>query len=229
YLSLQIEFFSSLFSQAKEQLLTQLLPTSQTAIEIYLTSATQNIRSFSYFSLFIIFLSVLWLSLGIEKAFNHIWHVKTPRRLILRLPAHITLWLLAPFFIILSIMLTTWLASLPYFIDFHQHIPALSYIMPWATSSVALFLLYYFVPNTKVEAKSAWISSMLVAGIFELSKWLFTLYITKIAVYEKLYGALASLPIFMLWIYIIWLIVLWGVSFNIALQTKNESQQGQAE
>ena len=229
YLSLQLEMFSDLFIQAKEQVFTQLLPTSQVSIETYLAKSSQNITSFSYFSLFIIFLSVLWLSLGIEKAFNHIWQVKTPRHLLLRLPAHVILWFFAPFFIIISIMVSTWLTSLPYLSSFHQQVPILSYIMPWAIASFALFLLYFFVPNTKVCAKSAFISALLIAALFELSKWLFALYITKIAMYEKIYGALAALPIFMLWLYITWLIVLWGVSLNVTLQTKYQSQRGQTE
>lgn len=229
YLSLQIEALSSFFTLAKEQVFTQLLPTSQASIEAYLSKATQNITSFSYFSLFIVFLSVVWLSLAVEKAFNHIWQVKTPRRLILRLPAHIILWLFAPFFVIISIMLSTWLASLPYLNNFQQHISLLSYVMPWATASFALFLLYFFIPNTKVNVKYALITAMFIAGLFELSKWLFTLYITKVAMYEKIYGTLASLPIFMLWIYLTWLIVLWGVSLNITLQTTFQSQQGHPE
>jgi len=229
YLSLQIEMFSALFAQAKAQILTQLLPTSRVSIETYLTQASQNITSFSYLSLCIIFLSVLWLSLGIEKAFNHIWQVKTPRHLLLRLPAHFILWLFAPFFIILSIMISTWLTSLPYLSSFHHQIPIFSYIMPWATASFALFLLYFFVPNTQVRAKYAFISAIFIATLFELSKWLFALYITKVAMYEKIYGALAALPIFMLWLYILWLIVLWGVSLNITLQTKSQSQRGHTE
>jgi membrane protein len=229
YLSLQIEMFSELFIQAKEQVFTQLLPTSQASIEAYLTNASQNITSFSYFSLFIIFLSVLWLSLGIEKAFNHIWQVKTPRRLILRLPAHITLWFFAPFFIIISIMITTWLTSLPYLSSIHHQVPIFSYLTPWATASFALFLLYFFVPNTQIRVKYAFISALFVATLFELSKWLFSLYITKIAMYEKIYGVLAALPIFMIWLYITWLIVLWGVSLNATLQTHFQSQRRHSE
>ncbi len=229
YLSLQIEMFSDLFVQAKEQVFTQLLPTSQASIEAYLISASQNITSFSYFSLFIIFLSVLWLSLSIEKAFNHIWQVKIPRHLLLRLPAHIILWFVAPFFIIISIMISTWLTSLPYLSNFHHQAPILSYIMPWATASLALFLLYFFVPNIQVRAKGSFISSLFVATLFELSKWLFSLYITKIAMYEKIYGVLAALPIFMLWLYITWLIVLWGVSLNVTLQTTIQPERGQTE
>ena len=229
YLSLQMEMFSDLFIQAKEQVFTQLLPTSQASIEAYLASASQNITSFSYFSLCIIFLSVLWLSLGIEKAFNHIWQVKTPRHLLLRLPAHIILWLVAPFFIIVSIVISTWLTSLPYLSSIHHQVPIFSYLTPWATASLALFFLYFFVPNTQIHVKYALISALFVATLFELSKWLFSLYITKVAMYEKIYGALAALPIFMLWLYITWLIVLWGVSFNVTLQTTIQPQRGHTE
>ncbi|MDX8381071.1 MAG: YhjD/YihY/BrkB family envelope integrity protein [Ghiorsea sp.] len=218
YISIQTELFSSLFDQVREQLLTQLLPTSREQVESYLLETTKNIKSFSYLSLAIVFLSAIWLSLGVERAFNHIWQITSPRTLVLRIPAHITLWLVTPVLIMLSITLSTWMISLPYIHGFAQYGTFFSKFLPLMISSVAFFLLYFFVPNTQVNLKSAAIAGFSAGLLFEFSKWGFTIYITQYAMYEKLYGALATLPVFMLWVFISWLIILWGASFTHILQ-----------
>ncbi len=223
FISLQTDMFSNMFDQVREQLLTQLLPTSREQIETYLLQTSKKIQSFSYLSMALIFLSALWLSLGVERAFNHIWHVQTPRKLILRIPAHITLWLAAPLLIMLSITLTTWMISLPYLHDVVQQTSFASSLLPFLISSTALFLLYFFVPNTHVKLKYAAMAGLAAGLLFETSKWGFTLYITKYAMYEKLYGALATLPIFMLWILISWVVVLWGASLHYVLQKQGQS------
>jgi len=223
FISLQVDFFSNMFLEVREQLLTQLLPTSREQIETYLLETTKNIKSFSYLSIGIILLSAIMLSLGVERALNHIWHVGTPRKILLRIPAHITLWLAAPILIMLSLTLSTWLVSLPYLSDFTQQVSFFSKLLPLFVSAVALFVLYFFVPNTQVSFKNAAIASLVAGLLFETSKWGFTIYITQFAMYEKLYGALATLPIFMLWVFISWTVVLWGASLSYTLQKQGQS------
>ncbi|MDX8387796.1 MAG: YhjD/YihY/BrkB family envelope integrity protein [Ghiorsea sp.] len=218
FLSLQTELFSTMFEQVREQVLLQLLPTSRDYVETYLLQTSQNIKSFSYLGMLIVFVSAIWLSLGIERAFNHIWQVTTPRKLLLRIPAHIIIWLFTPMLIMVSITATTWLISLPYLDDIGLQASKLSYIAPWLISAIALFLLYDFVPNTKVRFWSALWAAAFAGFLFELSKWAFTIYITQVAMYEKLYGALAALPIFMIWVLISWAIILWGASLCVTIQ-----------
>ncbi|MDX8383354.1 MAG: YihY family inner membrane protein [Ghiorsea sp.] len=216
--SLQIDLFSSMFEQVREHLLHQLLPTSRAQVEIYLLQVSHNAQSFSYFGISIIFLSAIWLSTGIESAFNHIWQVKRQHRLYLRIPSHMLLWILAPLFIMTYLSLSTWLATLPYLKGMTGHISNINHLLPWLISSFALFLVYRFVPNTKVLPQSALISALAAGLLIELSKWAFTIYITQFAMYEKLYGALAALPIFMLWVWISWVIVLWGAELCLSIQ-----------
>jgi len=220
FLSMQTELFSSMFEQVREQILIQLLPASRESVESYLLETTKNIKSFSYLSISIIFISAIWLSLGVERVMNHIWSVKTPRRLVLRIPAHITLWIFTPVLITLSMSISTWIFSLPYLDNISQQVSFISRLLPWLISSSALLLLYYFVPNTHVTYKNAFMAALFSGMLFELSKWAFTLYITHFAMYEKLYGALSTLPLFMLWVFISWLIVLWGAAFCVAMQSE---------
>ncbi len=218
FLSLQTELFSSLLNQVREQAFQQLLPTSRLNLEHYLNQTSQNITSFSYLGICILFLSALLLSTGIERSINHIYQVKQQHRFYLRIPTHIILWILAPILMVLSLAISTWFTTLPYFHDMSEHIPSIAHVLPWLISSIALFLLYLFVPNTPVHYHDALCSALFSAMLFEVSKWIFTIYITQLAMYEQLYGALASLPVFMLWVWLSWVIVLWGAELCVSLK-----------
>ncbi len=220
---LQIDLFVPVVDYVREQLLLQLSPGSRVRVEEYLLKTIQNISSVSYFTFAIIFFSAIWLSISIEKTLDQIWQVKVPHHLALRIPAHIILWLFAPVLMALSITASTWLISISYLHQFTDQVSLFSHLFPWLITSVTLFLLYYFVPNTYVNHKTASLSALFSGLLFEISKVLFSIYITEFAIYDKLYGALAALPIFMLWLFISWMIILWGASFCITLQSDNDT------
>ena len=45
----------------------------------------------------------------------------------------------------------------------------------------------------------------------------FAFYLTHVPTYELVYGALAALPVFLIWIYVCWLIVLTGAAVTATL------------
>ena len=66
----------------------------------------------------------------------------------------------------------------------------------------------------------------LVAGaLFEGTKFGFAFYVTHVANYERLYGALSTLPIFLIWLYLIWVIVLIGSEITFCLQHPEQSHR----
>ncbi len=86
---------------------------------------------------------------------------------------------------------------------------------------ISTFLLlgaYLIIPNTKVQFRSALAGAFFAAVIWELGKLGFTTYLRYTTGYAKLYGSIAVLPLFMLWVYLTWLIVLLGMQASYALQ-----------
>ncbi len=86
---------------------------------------------------------------------------------------------------------------------------------------ISTFLLlgaYLIIPNTKVQFRSALAGAFFAAIIWELGKLGFTTYLRYTTGYAKLYGSIAILPLFMLWVYLTWLIVLFGMQASYALQ-----------
>jgi membrane protein len=89
--------------------------------------------------------------------------------------------------------------------------PLLS-VLPFAVTFITLWLLYAVVPNCKVSRRDALIGALIGAVLFEVVRWGFTLFVRHAQTYQQIYGALAAIPIFLLWIYLSWVIVILSAS-----------------
>jgi membrane protein len=89
--------------------------------------------------------------------------------------------------------------------------------MPLLFTTAALALLYAVVPATHVPWRHAVAGAAAAALAFEAAKHGFAFYLTKVPTYELVYGALAALPVFLIWIYLCWLIVLAGAAITATL------------
>ena len=155
----------------------------------------------------------------IERAFNQIWRVKRVRPLGQRIVIYWALVTLGPLLFGLSIS-----ASSQLFVA----TSGLAKALPLASSifntfiSVALTtgaytLLYMAVPNKHVDWRDAVWGGVVAAVAFEVAKRLFAMFIRQFPTYAVIYGALAALPLFLLWIYLSWMITLIGALLTAAL------------
>jgi membrane protein len=79
-------------------------------------------------------------------------------------------------------------------------------------------IVYFIVPNTKVRLRSA-VAGGLVAGLaWELAKWGYALFVAKSVRTHAVYGSVAAIPIFLLWLYLSWAILLFGARLAFVLQ-----------
>ncbi|MHA4871302.1 YihY family inner membrane protein [Duganella sp. PWIR1] len=164
------------------------------------------------------FTSIAMMSL-IERVFNRIWRVRGQRSLTKRILVYWALITLGPLLIGVSLTLSSQVFMATS--DLVGHVPVLGALIYTALSlalTTATFtLLYVAVPNRDVDWRdAAW--GGLVAGLaFELAKRGFSVFITQFPTYSKIYGALAAVPLFLLWIYLSWLITLFGALLVAAL------------
>ena len=91
-------------------------------------------------------------------------------------------------------------------------------VLPVLFSFIALFLMYSVVPNRRVRIPYAAVGALFAAIFLELGKRLFSLYIIYFPSYQNIYGAIAVVPILLVWIYVSWLIVFFGVEIQATLQ-----------
>jgi membrane protein len=94
----------------------------------------------------------------------------------------------------------------------------IGYAITVAISTTFFFVAYITVPNTKVKIRPALMGALAAALLWEAGKWGFTQYLSHFGGTAKLYGALALLPLFLLWVYFTWIVVLFGLQIAYQLQ-----------
>mgnify|MGYP002014361619 CR=1 FL=1 len=192
----------------------------QDNIAIFLAKASQLTVTGSL--LFV--LVALMLLATIDNAFNLIWGVKKKRNPIMRLFIYFLLLLLGPLLIGIGIISTTYILSLPVIADVNTIFGIKRYVLnylPFLTTFIVFILLYVLVPYCYVPKKNAALASVICTILFELAKNGFGVFIREMSSYENIYGALAVIPLFLIWIYISWVIILFGAHITFCLSSPN--------
>jgi membrane protein len=155
----------------------------------------------------------------VERAFNQIWRVKRTRPLAQRVLMYWALLTLGPLLFGLSLTVTSQLFMATN--DLVRAVPflgALFYtVVSIALATGAYTLLFIAVPNRFVDWRDAVWGGLVAAVAFEIAKRLFGIFIKQFPTYAIIYGALAALPLFLLWMYVSWLITLVGALLTAAL------------
>jgi membrane protein len=223
--------FEAISGHVRDTLLEYLLPTSQQAVQSYLGTVTDKTTALSVFGIIGLLFTATALLNTVEEAFNTIWRITRARTW---LSKFITFWAtltLAPILIGASISITSYFAALPVLkhvaegASYLNHTP---FLIPWLMSSLALATMYAVLPNTSVPFRFAIIGGLVAGALFECTKIGFAFYVTEVANYERLYGALSTLPIFLIWLYLIWVIILVGSEITFCLQQPEQSHQRQS-
>jgi membrane protein len=101
----------------------------------------------------------------------------------------------------------------------------LGFGVTWVISTLLLLIVYLTVPNTRLQVGPALLGAAIGAILWESGKWGFTTYVHYSAGYSRLYGSLALIPLFLLWVYVTWLIVLFGLQLAYATQSYRVAQK----
>lgn len=190
-----------------------LSPTTAEQVREYLfNSASQVSSSINIFGLFMLLISVLVMMNTIDSALNRIWKSSTPRHLLHRYLVYLALLIFGPLAIFFSLFSSTYIASLPFIAGFVGEMAEVGIFnwIPFVVLWTAFTMLYKWVPNDEVRWLHAFSGGTFAICIFEVAKSSVALYISYFQTYEILYGALASIPLLLVWIYLTWLIVLIG-------------------
>jgi membrane protein len=155
----------------------------------------------------------------VEDQLNALWRVTTPRHWTQRVLAYWTLMTLGPLLVGMSLTLSTYLdnAARRAGIDPDTIVQLASgwthyfaRLVPFVLELIAFTLLYCIIPNCVVRWRDGLVGAVVAAVAIELLKIGFSIYIGSFASYQTVYGAIAAIPIFLLWMYVSWLAVLLG-------------------
>jgi len=179
--------------------------------------AETNKGQIGLFSILIVIWAALALLATIEKSFNNIWHVATGRNFLHRIISYWALLTLGPLILGTGIYVITRYSQI---VQLQQTL--LSHIAPeilsYFVATVAFFLLYFVMPNTKVSFKAAIWGAAVAALVWMAAKSIFGYCITELGLYRTVYGVMALIPMTVVWIYITWLTVLFGLQLTYTTQ-----------
>lgn len=146
----------------------------------------------------------------IENILNRIWMVDKGRNTILRL-IYFCLLLIAPTFLI-SVAMSS-LSKLGVEQLTYGGIGNSTFTAPYLYDGAG-FLFFIFllkiVPNTFVPLKYAALGALYISTLLNFAGELFKIFIEAFPAQMLFYGALASLPLFLVWLYLCWVIILSG-------------------
>jgi membrane protein len=202
--------------KALEQfLLRHLLPFSAAAeIRAHIVRFAEQAAQLTGVSILVIAVSAALAVATVEREINAIWGIRRGRSIPRRMVVYAVGLTAGPVLLGASISVTTWLVvhSLAV-VPIRKTVGAqIAGMLPFVFSAAGLTLMYKTVPARHVALAPALAAGLLAAGAFEGAKHAFAWYLTRISTYEAVYGALAALPIFLLWIYLCWIIILAGAA-----------------
>lgn len=164
-------------------------------------------------------ITALLLLFNINSAFNKIWRVTEPHSLAMRMLVYWALLTLGPLLVGASISISSLVIALSGEFgggDLAEWLP-ISRLLAFVLSAAAFALAFTIVPNRRIEPLHAIIGGLVSASLFELLKWSFGIYLANFPAYEVIYGAMATVPIFLLWLFLTWMAVLLGAEVAAAL------------
>ena len=159
------------------------------------------------------------LLVTVEDQLNAVWRVTVPRPWVQRVLAYWTLITMGPMLIGTSLTLSTYLnhaarragldpEAIAQFASGWPHLLARS--VPFLLEWLACALLYIIIPNCAVRWRDAMLGATVASVSIEVLKIGFVIYIGSLSSYQIVYGAIATIPIFLLWMYLSWMAVLLG-------------------
>ncbi len=162
----------------------------------------------------------------IESSFNFIFKIKKHRRIATKITLYWTIITLCPLLLGIAFSLKGYMLKLQYFngntesLDFFTTVVA-HHLLTFAI----LWLSYFVVPNRKVRVSSAAIGAAISFVMMSILHFGFGYFLQLNVTYRTLYGAMASVPLILVWMYSWWTVVLFGAVVTASLEELKRKKQ----
>lgn len=191
-------------------------------VRAYLVEFSDKARGLQAVGVTVLLLTVLAMLSTIESTFNVIWGVRRKRPLLVRFLVYWSVLTLGPVLIGTGMVVTSYVMTLPaiagHALDAGLRTQLIA-VSPLVATLLAFVLFFKLIPYRPVPVRNAVIGGVVAAVLFELAKHGFALFVTRFPSQEAIYGAFATVPIFLTWIYLSWVIVLLGAEISQCLTT----------
>jgi membrane protein len=183
-----------------------------------IVAATQS-GAFGWISFVSFLWTILWLMFNVGIAFNRIWHVRQPRTIWHRLVVYLAVLFVTPFVLVLFFSGWVWYGR--FIGHIAEHLGPFRFIQGnlfwlafYGVAVTALSMMYKFIPNANVRYGSSLKAALIVGVPFLGIQYLYMgtqLLVTRLG---AIYGALAFIPLFMIWLTLCWQVILFGAELS---------------
>ena len=214
-LTISVLSVSPLFAQWQEAVVHFLVklvsPEALSKVEPTLLMFAQQAAQLKGPSIVGLVITVLFLLERIYRKLSAIWVGQPQARLWVRVLHYLGVSLLGPVLIGLSFWLSGVLAALPLLETWGFMAPVKAQVLkvvPVVMIFSGFYLLYRYAPPVLIHKRAALVGAALATLGLQVLKAGFALYVQWFPSYQLIYGALAAIPLFLVWLYLLWAMVL---------------------
>ena len=209
-------------TQGQQEVVTRIIQFSENLLQ------NTQVGIIAGIGLVLLFWTVIQVLTNIENSFNDIWAIKKPRSMGQKLTDYLALMLIAPVFFVTASSATVFIVSQVRMITGEGRVlqflgPVLFIglqLFPFAVFWALLTYLYMFLPNGKIQFKSALLGGFVAGVVYQAVQWAYIYFQIGASNAGAVYGTFAALPLFLIWLQTSWLIVLYGAELAFAHQNE---------
>ena len=209
--------FNEVTGALKAFIFTNFAPSASDMVGQYIDEFVNNSKKMSAVGIISLIVVALMLINSIDRTLNIIWHDTETRPIFTSFAIYWLILTLGPLLVGVSIAASTYVkAMFESAANFSFGLKLLSFV-PFLSTWFIFTMIYMVVPNKKVSIKHSAAGALIAAVFFTLGKQAFAWYIVTFPSYQLIYGAMATLPIMLLWIQLSWTVVLLGAQLAAVL------------
>lgn len=183
-------------------------------------------------------LILLWTSLQllskVESSLNEIWEVKSQRSYGRQFSDYLAIIICCPIFFVLSSSLSIYaIAQVVRMTDQIAIVKAISpylltliKLVPFLLNWILFSLIYIVLPNTAIRWRYAILGGIIAGTLYQLIGWIYFHFQIGVSNYSAVYGSLAALPLFLVWVNVSWQVVLFGAEIAYHVEISSGNSEG---
>jgi membrane protein len=215
--------FRDLGIKIQNLIFENVIATSAQTIQNYFINFISQTSKLPIAGMVFLLVTAVLLVFSMEKTFNLIWRVRKNRE---GMTAFLLYWAvitLIPIAIASVVGTINYLLAISSIAKLPPLAPTnfLAAFLPYLGALFAFNLLYLALPNCHVPFKCSFVAALIATVLFEIARKAFVYFVAYVANYTLIYGAVATVPIFLVWLYISWVVILFGVVVNYVLASKS--------
>ena len=209
--------FADVRQQIQDLFIQNLMPDAGQDVSLYFNDFINATAKLTTIGVVGIALTAVLLLSTIENSFNFIFKVTTPRRWTTKITLYWTVITLGPLLLGTGLSLRGMVAFHKIFASLPEAQIWLGKILPSLITCLCLIGVYVFIPNKKVSVSSALVGAVTAMILFMILRQGFALFMLKNNTYKTLYGAVAAVPLTLVWMYLYWAVVIFGAVVTASL------------